>query len=116
MTGVQTCALPIWLCRSLTASSWQTFLMVRFPFALPHLFSGMKIAVTMAFIGIIVGEFISAKAGLGYYILYNSRSYHHNEAFVGVLLLAGFGVGFELLVNWTTQHFMPWYRRDEKAS
>ena len=29
----------------------------------------------------------------------NSRTYHHNEAFVGVLLLAGFGVGFELLVH-----------------
>jgi hypothetical protein len=33
-----------------------------------------------------------------------------------VLLLAAFGVSFELLVNWSTRRFMPWYRRDEKAS
>jgi hypothetical protein len=32
-----------------------------------------------------------------------------------VLLLAGFGVGFELLVNWCTRRFLPWYRRDEKT-
>ena len=37
--------------------------MVRFPFALPAIFSGMKIAMTMAVIGVIIGEFISAKAG-----------------------------------------------------
>jgi len=33
----------------------------------------------------------------------------------GALLLAAFDVGFELLVNWCTRRFMPWYRRDEKA-
>jgi hypothetical protein len=32
-----------------------------------------------------------------------------------VLLLAAFGVGFELLVNGCTRRFLPWYRRDEKA-
>ncbi|MEA2994337.1 MAG: hypothetical protein QOD40_3257, partial [Alphaproteobacteria bacterium] len=47
--------------------------------------------------------------------LYNSRTFHHNEAFVGVLLLAAFGVGFELLVNWGTRRFLPWYRRDERT-
>ena len=52
-------------------------------------------------IGAVVAEFFISIGGLGYYILYNSRSYHHNEAFVGVLLLAAFGVGFELLVNWS---------------
>ena len=60
------------------------------------------------------GLFLSI-GGLGYYILYNSRSYRHNEAFVGVLLLAAFGVGFEVAVQWATRRFMPWYRRDEKA-
>jgi hypothetical protein len=33
-----------------------------------------------------------------------------------VLLLAAFGVSFEVLVQWATKHFMPWYRRDEKAT
>jgi len=58
------------LCRSLDASEWQVLLHVRFPTALPHIFSGMKVAVTLAIIGIIVGEFIAAQAGLGYLILF----------------------------------------------
>ena len=86
------------------------------PSSMPYLLAGFRLAAGRALIGAVVAEFFISIGGLGYYILYNSRSYHHNEAFVGVLLLAAFGVGFELLVNWSTRHFMPWYRRDEKAS
>jgi ABC-type nitrate/sulfonate/bicarbonate transport system permease component len=85
------------------------------PASMPYLLAGFRLAAGRALIGAVVAEFFLSIGGIGYYILYNSRSYHHNEAFVGVLLLAGFGVGFELLVNGTTRHFMPWYRRDEKT-
>ena len=86
------------------------------PASMPYLLAGFRLAAGRALIGAVVAEFFLSIGGLGYYILYNSRSYHHNEAFVGVLLLAGFGVGFELLVNWVTHRFMPWYRRDEKTN
>lgn len=86
------------------------------PSSMPYLLAGFRLAAGRALIGAVVAEFFISVGGLGYYILYNSRSYHHNEAFVGVLLLAAFGVGFELLVAWATRRFMPWYRRDEKAS
>ena len=85
---------------------------------MPYLLAGFRLAAGRALIGAVVAEFFLSVGGLGYYILYNSRSYHHNEAFVGVLLLAGFGVGFELLVNWATRHFMPWdivARRSERS-
>ncbi len=85
------------------------------PASMPYLLAGFRLAAGRALIGATVSEFFLSIGGLGYYILYNSRSYHHNEAFVGVLLLAAFGVSFELLVNWCTRHFMPWYRRDEKT-
>ncbi|HEY4141351.1 MAG TPA: ABC transporter permease [Pseudolabrys sp.] len=81
------------------------------PASMPYLLAGFRLAAGRALIGATVSEFFLSIGGLGYYILYNSRSYHHNEAFVGVLLLAAFGVGFELLVNWCTRRFMPWYRR-----
>lgn len=58
------------LCRSLTATERQIFLHVRFPAALPYIFSGMKVAVTLAIIGVIIGEFITAQAGLGYLIIF----------------------------------------------
>jgi ABC-type nitrate/sulfonate/bicarbonate transport system permease component len=86
------------------------------PASMPYLLAGFRLAAGRALIGAVVAEFFLSIGGLGYYILYNSRSYHHNEAFVGVLLLAAFGVGFEVLVQWATKRFMPWYRRDEKAN
>ena len=84
------------------------------PAATPYLLAGFRLAAGRALIGAVVAEFFLSVGGLGYFILFNSRTYHHNEAFVGVLLLAAFGVGFELLVVWATRRFMPWYRRDEK--
>jgi NitT/TauT family transport system permease protein len=86
-------ATTLRLCRSLTASEWQCFLMVRFPFALPAIFSGMKIAMTMAIIGVIIGEFISAKAGLGFYILYASSRMETGVIFAALLVLCVIGVG-----------------------
>ena len=80
------------LCRSLTATEWQSFMMVRFPFALPAIFSGLKIAMTMAVIGVIIGEFISAKAGLGFYILYASSRMETAVIFAALLVLCAIGV------------------------
>jgi NitT/TauT family transport system permease protein len=80
------------LCRSLTASEWQCFAMVRFPFALPAIFSGMKIAITMAVIGVIIGEFISAQAGLGFYILYASSRMETAVIFATLFVLCVIGV------------------------
>jgi NitT/TauT family transport system permease protein len=85
------------------------------PSSVPYLLAGFRLAAGRALIGAVVAEFFLSVGGLGYFILYNSRTYHHNEAFVGVLLLTAFGVGFEVLVNWCTRRFLPWYRRDEKA-
>jgi NitT/TauT family transport system permease protein len=79
------------LCKSLTASDWQSFFLVRFPFALPAIFSGMKIAMTMAVIGVIIGEFISAKAGLGFYILYASSRMQTAGIFAALFVLCGIG-------------------------
>ena len=102
--------------RSFRSRRLRTLTEIVLPASMPYLLAGFRLAAGRALIGAVVAEFFLSIGGLGYYILYNSRAYHHNEAFVGVLLLAAFGVGFELLVNWSTRRFMPWYRRDEKTS
>jgi len=102
--------------RSFRSGRLRMLIDIILPASMPYLLAGFRLAAGRALIGAVVAEFFLSIGGLGYYILYNSRSYHHNEAFVGVLLLAGFGVSFELLVNWATQRFMPWYRRDEKTN
>ena len=56
------------LCSSLTAGRWQTFLAVRVPFALPLIFTGLRIGLTLTIIGVVVGEFVTAQTGIGYLI------------------------------------------------
>ena len=102
--------------RSFRSGRTRALVEVVLPAAMPYLLAGFRLAAGRALIGAVVAEFFLSVGGVGYYILFNSRTYHHNEAFVGVLLLAGFGVGFELLIVWCTRRFLPWYRRDEKTN
>jgi ABC-type nitrate/sulfonate/bicarbonate transport system permease component len=102
--------------RSFRSARLRMLVEIVLPASMPYLLAGFRLAAGRALIGAVVAEFFLSVGGLGYYILYNSRSYHHNEAFVGVLLLAAFGVSFEVLIQWVTRRFMPWYRRDEKAN
>jgi NitT/TauT family transport system permease protein len=80
------------LCRSLTASEWRSFLLVRFPFALPAIFSGFKVAMTMAVVGVIIGEFISSQAGLGHYILNAGSRLDTPDVFAALGALSLLGV------------------------
>jgi NitT/TauT family transport system permease protein len=56
------------LMRSLQATRWQTFTLLEVPSALPVMFGGLKVAVTLAVIGAVVGEFVGADRGLGFLI------------------------------------------------
>jgi NitT/TauT family transport system permease protein len=80
------------LCRALTAKPWQVFLSVRFPYALPHIFAGLKIAVTFAIIGVVVGEFITAQAGLGYMILFASSQAETALILASIVMLCAVGL------------------------
>lgn len=102
--------------RSFRATPWRAFPEIILPSSLPYLLAGFRLAAGRALIGAVVAEFFISIGGVGHYILYNSRAYRHDDAFVGVLLLAAFGVGFEVLIGWITRRYMPWYRRDEKTS
>ena len=80
------------LCRSLRMSNWQVLVRVRFPSALTHLFSGMKVAVTLAIIGIVVGEFIASQRGLGYLILFASSRQQTDLALACIAALCAAGL------------------------
>jgi NitT/TauT family transport system permease protein len=82
------------LCRAFSASSWQVFAAVRFPYALPYWFSGLKIAVTFAIIGVVVGEFITAQAGLGYLILFAASQAETALILAAIAALCVVGLGF----------------------
>jgi NitT/TauT family transport system permease protein len=87
------------LCESLTASEWQAFRMVRFPYALPYIFAGMKVGVTMAMIGVVVGEFITAQRGLGYIIMFAAGAGETATVLAAILLLCIIGLGLYAIVG-----------------
>jgi len=93
---------------------WRVLVDIVLPASMPYLLAGMRLAAARALIGAVVAEFFISVNGLGFFILFNSRSFRHDQAIVAVLVLAGCGVGFEALVNWSTRHYFPWYRRDEQ--
>jgi NitT/TauT family transport system permease protein len=80
------------LCRGLTASEWQTFVHIRMPFAMPSIFTGLKVGVTMAFVGVIVGEFITSQAGLGYLILFAMARVETAVIFAAIVVLCVIGL------------------------
>jgi NitT/TauT family transport system permease protein len=80
------------LATSLTASPWQIFRSVRIPYALPHLFAGLKISATMAMIGVIVGEFVTAQEGLGYLVMFATSAGETALVFAAITLLCVIGL------------------------
>lgn len=86
------------LCRAYNSSSWLVFAAVRFPYALPYWFSGLKIAVTFAIIGVVVGEFITAQAGLGYLILFAASQAETALILAAIAALCVVGLGMYGLV------------------
>lgn len=96
---------------SFRARPFQTLFDIVFPSSLPYLLAGVRLAAGRALVGAVVAEFFVSIPGLGYFILYNSRTFKHNEAFVAVIVLVAAGVGFEALMNWLTRRYLPWARR-----
>jgi NitT/TauT family transport system permease protein len=80
------------LCRSLRMSDWQILIRIRFPTSPPYIFSGMKVGVTLAIIGVIVGEFIASQQGLGYLILFASSRQQTDLALACIAVLCVVGL------------------------
>jgi len=80
------------LCAALKAPRWRTFLSVRVPFAIPALFAGFKMGMTMALIGTIVGEFVTGQEGLGYVIMFAAAGADNALTFAALGLLCMVGL------------------------
>jgi NitT/TauT family transport system permease protein len=77
--------------------------------ALPFFFSGLKVAVTLAVIGAVVGEFVGSDKGLGYVILSATSYWKSNLAFGAMGILALMAVGLFGLVELVERLVCPWY-------
>lgn len=79
--------------------------------SLPYLIAGIRLASGRALVGAVIAEFFVSLDGVGMYILSHARSFKHNEAVVGVLALAAFGLLVDWTMNWVTRRYLPWARR-----
>ncbi|MGI4800124.1 MAG: ABC transporter permease [Janthinobacterium lividum] len=94
--------------KSCTATPWQSFHMVRLPHAMPFIFVGLDVAIVLSVIGAIVGEFVGAKAGLGYLILQMNFSFDMASVFAILLILSAIGVVLHLLVAVLHRRIVFW--------
>jgi NitT/TauT family transport system permease protein len=99
------------LTRSLSASRLKTYLKVRLPWALPQLFVGLKVGITLALIGTVVAEIQSPQNGLGSIISNSGQSADTSLAFAAIALLAVLGVGLFYLVVAAERLAVPWARQ-----
>ena len=99
----------IHLARSMGLGPGATFFKIRLPNALPAVFGGLKIAITLAVVGAVVGEFVGADAGLGYLLTVANGSMDTPLLFAGLVGLTVIGVGFFLLVELAERLAIPWY-------
>lgn len=78
--------------RTLDASRWQTFRRVEGPTALPYFFSGAKIAVAVAVIGAVFGEWAGSSSGLGHLIQQASAQLQTARTFAAVVVLSALAI------------------------
>ncbi|HEV8643716.1 MAG TPA: ABC transporter permease [Methylomirabilota bacterium] len=95
--------------RSMGANAFQVFWFVRFPNALPNIFGGLKVASTLAVVGAIVGEFVSAEKGLGYLVLVANGELNTTLVFASVVTLSVLGVGFYFLLELVERFVIRWH-------
>ena len=80
------------LLRAMGANPWQTFVKLRLPAALPSLFGGLKLAIGLAVIGAVIGEYVAAEKGLGYLQLQANSQFDTTLNFAAVITISALGV------------------------
>jgi NitT/TauT family transport system permease protein len=103
------------LARSLDASRWQAFRKVRLPAALPQIFVGLKVAMPLAAIGAVIGEFQAGEGGLGYAILSYSGVGDTATAWAAIILVALISVLFYFALVLIERLALPWVRETTSA-
>ncbi len=99
------------LARQLSASQFQVYTKIRFPSALPHFFSGLKVAITLAVIGAVIGEFVGSERGLGFLVIQSTSHFKTPLAFAAMALLALMAIVLFFVVAALERVCCPWYGR-----
>jgi NitT/TauT family transport system permease protein len=99
----------IQLSRSIGLSTTATFAKIRVPYALPHIFAGLKVGITLAVVGAVVGEFVGADKGLGYLLLFSLGRLNTRLMFADLVVLVVLGVVSFWVVQLLERKTIPWH-------
>lgn len=97
------------LARSLRASPLQVFMKVQMPAALPFVFAGAKVAITLAVIGAVIGEFVGSVGGLGNLVLTANSQLEGPLAWAALIWLSALGILLFAAVALAQRLLMPWH-------
>jgi NitT/TauT family transport system permease protein len=100
------------LMRSLSATRLQIFRYIQLPEALPFIFAGLNIGLVLAVLGAIVGEFVGAKAGLGYLILQMNFNLDVPGIFAALVMLGVMGIVLDALAQLLRRKIVFWRQED----
>jgi NitT/TauT family transport system permease protein len=97
----------IYLARSMGLGSIATFFKIQLPNALPSIFAGLKISITFAVVGAVVGEFVGGQGGLGYLLLIANGNMDTALLFAGIVALTVLGVVLFALIGLIERLVLP---------
>jgi NitT/TauT family transport system permease protein len=93
--------------KAIGASRFDIFRMVIVPGSLPWIASAFRLNIGFAMIGAVVGEYISAEQGLGYYVYYSGTLYNLNAVWGGIIALMVLALVLDAFVGWAERR-MTW--------
>jgi NitT/TauT family transport system permease protein len=96
------------MARSFGATKSQVFWKLRIPSSIPYIFDGMKVAISLAVIGIIVAEFVTSDRGLGYLIIFSTGLLDTSMMIAAVVVLSILGLALYFLIEWLEKLMVHW--------
>jgi putative hydroxymethylpyrimidine transport system permease protein len=90
------------------ARYWRTMQLLYWPWALPHFFAGLKVGVSVATIGAVIGEWIGAQSGLGYLMIQSNARLRVDMVFAAILWLSMMGLSLWTLVGYLERRVIRW--------
>jgi NitT/TauT family transport system permease protein len=100
------------LMRALDASRWQTLRHVRLPYAMPFFLAGIELAGIYSMLGALVGEFVGAQKGIGYWLMAMNMNVDTSGSFALLALLALYGICLQRLVAVVRRRSLFWAQTD----
>ena len=99
------------LMRSYGATDGQAFRLLRWPSALPGLFTGLRISVVYAVIGAVFGEYVGAREGLGIWMQLSQNAFRTDLVFAAIVVTAALSLALYALVGGLERFVVPWSPR-----